>query len=52
MNNDYEWEILGNYGYGWDVVFTATTEPEGLSILRDYRTNAPEGYYQIKKVRI
>lgn len=52
MSEQHEWEILADYGYGYDVVFTAITKPEGLSILIDYRNNAPEGRYQIKRVRV
>jgi hypothetical protein len=48
----YEWEVWGNYGYGWDNLFTATSKREASSILRDYRINAPEGSYQVKTKRI
>lgn len=52
MSKIYEWDILGNYGYGWEILYTATSKDEASSILNDYRVNAPEGSYHLKINRI
>lgn len=36
-----EYEVQGNYGYGYEAVFTASDRTEGLAILKDYRANEP-----------
>lgn len=52
VNKIYEWDILGNYGYGWEILYTATSKNEASNILNDYRVNAPEGSYHLKIHRI
>lgn len=49
--SNYEYEVRGNYGYGYEAVFTAETKGEALSILRDYRTNEPSIAFTIQRVR-
>lgn len=34
-----EWEIQGDYGYGWEMLTTADTSAEAVSLLRDYNEN-------------
>ena len=35
----YEYEIQGNYGYGWDLLTTEETRTEALAQLATYRAN-------------
>jgi hypothetical protein len=37
----YEWELLGNYGSGWDLLTTADTRKELNQLEQDYRANEP-----------
>lgn len=46
-----EWEIQGNYGYGWETENTETTRHDAVRSLREYRANGP-GQYRIVKRRI
>ena len=46
-----EWEILGNYGYGWDVECTEATAREARERLREYRDNGT-GVYRLVKRRV
>ncbi len=39
MSAVYEYEIQGNYGYGWDVLTTEETITEARSQLAIYRAN-------------
>lgn len=34
-----EWELQGNYGYGWDYLLTEDTRAEAIKQLRCYREN-------------
>lgn len=47
------WEVQANYGYGdgWECVGGGETRREALADLKDYRANAPEYPYRLKKVR-
>jgi hypothetical protein len=33
------WDILGNYGHGWEVLTCATSLKEKRELMRDYREN-------------
>ena len=46
-----EWEIQGNYGYGWDVECTEDNSKDARQRLREYRDNGT-GLYRIVKRRI
>ena len=46
-----EWQIWGNYGYGWDEECSESTRKEALQRLREYRENGG-GQYQLRKRRI
>lgn len=39
MSTMYEYEILGNYGYGWDVLTTEETLKEARAQLKCYQLN-------------
>jgi hypothetical protein len=47
----YEWQLLGNYGNGWDLLTTADTRREISQNERDYRLNEPGVPLKIKRVR-
>ena len=47
-----EYEIQGNYGYGWDVETVEETWKDALRCLKDYRDNEPQYPFYIKKSRI
>lgn len=46
-----EWQVWGNYGYGWDEECSESTRSEGLQRLREYRENG-NGVYELRKRRI
>ena len=46
----YEYEIQGNYGYGWDMLTTEVTLPEARAQLATYRANESIPL-RIKRVR-
>lgn len=37
-----EYEVLGNYGQGLEVLYTAVTREEAYSVLKDYKLNDKE----------
>ena len=39
MSTSYEYEIQGNYGYGWDLLTTEDTLTEANAQLATYRAN-------------
>ena len=46
-----EWEIRGNYGHGWEAVYTASSKEEARQILADYRENERGISFIVKAVR-
>lgn len=46
-----EWQIWGNYGYGWDEECSESTRKEGLARLREYRADGG-GTYELRKRRV
>jgi hypothetical protein len=50
--NLYEWELLGNYGNGWDLLTTADSRKEILQLKKDYQLNEPTTPLKIKSVRV
>lgn len=49
-----EYQLLSNYGHGWEVETTEETRKEIKQRLREYRENAPQYSYKIvtKRVKI
>ena len=47
-----EYQLLSNYGHGWDLETTEETRKEIKQRLREYRENAPMYQYKIKTVRV
>jgi len=50
MTIKYEYEIQGNYGYGWDLLTTEETKAEALTQLKTYQENEKIPL-RIKKVK-
>lgn len=48
---EYEYEIQGNYGYGWDMLTTESTRAEALAQLATYRANESVPL-RIQKVKV
>ncbi len=46
-----EYEIQGNYGYGWDRVTTEETRAEALEQLEVYRKNEKTASFRIVVVK-
>jgi hypothetical protein len=47
----YEYEIQGNYGYGWDLLTTESTMQEAKEQLKTYEANESIPL-RIKRVRV
>ena len=47
-----EWEVQGNYGYGWEMVTTENTRKEARAQLKCYRENESGTAHRIKMVRV
>jgi hypothetical protein len=49
-----EYQLLANYGQGWEVETTEETRKEIKERLKEYRDNAPQYSYKIvtKRVKI
>ena len=47
----YEYELQGNYGYGWDILTTEATKGEALAQKRTYQENESGASYRIKRVK-
>lgn len=47
-----EFDILGNYGHGWEFVTTETTFKEAHARLYEYRENEPGTSFRIKVKRV
>lgn len=45
------WNLLGNYGYGFDLLTSEISRKEINNRLKEYRQNAPNGIYKIEKKR-
>ena len=51
MNTAYEYEIQGNYGYGWDLLTTESTLVDARSQLVTYGNNE-DVPLRIKRVKV
>jgi hypothetical protein len=47
-----EYEIQGNYGYGWEMVTTEETRQAAKEQLKCYRENEPNAAHRIVKIRV
>jgi len=47
----YEYELQGNYGYGWDLLTTEETRADALAQLAKYRANEKIPL-KIKRVKV
>ncbi len=52
MANQYDFDVMGNYGYGhgYETVDSHSTRGEALESLRNYQANEPGVPFKIKKV--
>lgn len=46
----YEWEVQGNYGQGWECVCTEETRKEALARLREYNANEFSPHRIVRKL--
>ena len=44
------WDIMANYGYGWDCEVSECTRTEAIQTLKEYRENGT-GVYRLEKHR-
>lgn len=47
-----EYEILGNYGLGYELVTTETTWKDARAVLKEYRENEPGITFKCVKRRV
>ncbi len=47
-----EYEVEGNYGYGWEAVTCEDTRSEARARLREYRANDPGTPYRLVYHRV
>ena len=48
----YEYELQGNYGYGWDTLTTESTRKDINMRLSEYRANERGVMLRIKRVKV
>jgi hypothetical protein len=46
-----EWEVQGNYGYGWECVIAENNRIEARARLKEYRENEPNVPFRLIKTR-
>lgn len=49
--SDFEYEVQGNYGYGWDLLTTEDTREAAEEQKKCYDENEPNVPHRIKRVR-
>lgn len=47
-----EWELQGDYGYGWEYLSSYDDHQEARTDLRAYRENEPDYLHRIMKRRV
>lgn len=47
-----EFQLQGNYGYGWEYILAEDTPQEARQRKREYIENAPQYLYRIIKKRV
>lgn len=47
-----EYDVEGDFGFGWEVVTGSESFRDARMQLASYRENAPEWPYRIRKVRV
>lgn len=45
----YEWQVQGNYGQGFELVWIAADRKDGLEVLREYRENQCNTLFRLVK---
>ena len=48
----YEYELQGNYGYGWDTLTTESTRKDITMRLSEYRANERGVMLRVKRVKV
>jgi len=51
VNTAYEYEVQGNYGYGWDLLTTEATKAQALAQLQTYRENERGTALRLRRVK-
>jgi 2-keto-3-deoxy-L-rhamnonate aldolase RhmA len=51
MANNYEYEIQGNYGYGWERLTTEDNPFNAKAMLDCYNTNEPQYAHRMVRIR-
>jgi hypothetical protein len=52
MSIKYEYELLADYGDGWEVATTEENKKGILARMKEYRENAPKYSYRYRRVRV
>lgn len=47
-----EFNVQGNYGHGWEDVYTAETRKDARERLKEYRLNEPQYPHRLKVCRV
>lgn len=47
-----EFQIHGDYGYGFEEVTCETTRKDAIQTLKDYRENQPQAVFKMVKKRV
>jgi hypothetical protein len=47
----YEYDVQGNYGHGWETVTCEPTRKEALERIAEYRANEPGVAFRIRRVK-
>lgn len=47
----YEFDILGNYGHGFEMVHCEANRADAIVSIREYRENEPGISFKIKRVK-
>lgn len=48
---EYEFDIEGDYGCGWELVTCEETRADALEMVRCYRENEPGRPFRIRRVK-
>lgn len=48
----YEYEVQGDYGYGWNTLVTEETLATAMVMLQCYRENETKARHRIKKITV
>lgn len=42
LNKVKEWHVKGNYGRGWEIVYTGENKQDAQERLKEYKINEPQ----------